>query len=124
MVGLKDWSVSWKRPALLGFPLVSTECGPFGDTPSVFGQFLMGEVALSTRKVDRGVVPVFVVSSHVVVALPFVLCSPRPVIEQPNSRMDTRFMHAGCRQPLIGVVPRCQAFPFSGCSQDFLSSAV
>jgi len=53
-VGLKDCSVSWK-PRVARISLVSTECGPFGDTPSIFGQFLMGEVALSTLKVDHGV---------------------------------------------------------------------
>ena len=41
-------------------------------TPTVFGKFLMGAVTLSTREVDRGVAPVYVVSSLVVVAPPFV----------------------------------------------------
>jgi len=109
MVGPKD---HWKRPALLGSPIVSTEGGPFGGTSPAFGQLLMGEVVLSARKVDHGVVPAYVVSSHVVVAPPFVSHLLSPVIEQSNSRMDTRFTYTGGRQPLIGIVRRCQAFLF------------
>jgi len=80
-----------------------------GDTPHVFGQFLMGAVALSAR--------VYVVSSHVVVAQPFVPRLLRPVIEQSN--FEKRFeVQAGCRQPLIKIVRRCQAFRLRVCSQD------